>query len=206
MLAIILGMKFSFLRLITPIAGAFLLNQCASAEDRALLHESGYLEESPLPKGYPMPGPFDEISKKSYPEYRAAVTSTNGTNRGFWTLFGHIKRQDIEMTAPVEMKMGEKENGELEMVEMAFLYRHTQQGKTGKDGDRVEVLDLPKMQVLNYAWQGSRSSEFVKQAKAKLVAEAEKQKLAYKGLRLLGYNSPMIPDAKKTHELQLILE
>lgn len=51
---------------------------CASAEDKAVLHESGYLEESPLPKGYPMPGPFNKISKKTYPAYRAAVTPTNG--------------------------------------------------------------------------------------------------------------------------------
>ena len=110
------------------------------------------------------------------------------------------------MTAPVEMKMGETEDGQLEMVEMAFLYRHTEQGKTGKDGDQVEVLDLPKMEVLNYAWQGSRSDKFVNEAKAQLIAEAKKRNLKTKGFRLLGYNSPMIPNAKKTHELQLILE
>ena len=110
------------------------------------------------------------------------------------------------MTAPVEMKMGENKNGDLRMEEMAFLYRHTEQGKTGKDGDKVEVLDLPKLEVLNYAWQGSRNDQFVNEAKAKLIAEAKKRDLKYKGFRLLGYNSPMIPNAKKTHELQLILE
>lgn len=194
------------LRLLALIPAAFLLNQCASAEDKAILHKSGYLEESPLPKGYPMPGPFGEITKKSYPEYRAAVTSTNGPNRGFWTLFQHIKRQDIAMTSPVEMKMGEQENGDLRMEEMSFLYRHVEQGQAGKDGDKVKVLDLPKMEVLNYAWQGSRSDKFVNEAKAKLIAEAKKQNLKHKGFRLLGYNSPMIANAKKTHELQLILE
>lgn len=199
-------MKRSIVHLLALIPAALLLGQCASAEDRAILHESGYLEESPLPKGYPMPGPFNEISKKSYPEYRAAVTNTKEGNRGFWTLFRHIKKENIEMTAPVEMKMGETEEGELVMEEMAFLYRHTEQGKTGKDGDKVEVLDLPKMEVLNYAWQGSRSDKFVAEAKAKLIAEAEKRNLKYKGFRLLGYNSPMIPNEKKTHELQLILE
>ena len=199
-------MKKSPIRLLALIPAAFLLSQCASAEDRAIQHESGYLEESPLPKGYPMPGPFGEISKKSYPEYRAAVTSTEGPNRGFWTLFRHIKKENIEMTAPVEMKMGENKDGDLRMEEMAFLYRHTEQGQAGKDGDKVEVLDLPKMEVLSYAWQGSRSDKFVNEAKAKLIAEAEKQNLKYKGFRLLGYNSPMIPNAKKTHELQLILE
>ena len=199
-------MKFPYFHLIASISSAFLLSQCASAEDRAVLHDSGYLEESPLPKGYPMPGPFGEITKKSYPEYRAAVTSTEGANRGFWTLFRHIKKEDIEMTAPVEMKMGDDGKGGLEMQEMAFLYRHTEQGKTGKDGDKVAVLDLPKVEVLNFAWQGSRSEKFVKEAKAKLIAEAEKQNLKHKGFRLLGYNSPMVPNDKKTHELQLILE
>ncbi|MGA0900650.1 MAG: heme-binding protein [Luteolibacter sp.] len=196
----------SSLYLLALLPCAFLLSCCTSAEERALLHESGYLEESPLPTGYPMPGPYGEITKKSYPAYRAAVTDTDAANRGFWTLFRHIKRQNIEMTAPVEMKMSETDKGELEMVEMAFLYRHTQQGQTGKDGNQVEVLDLPKMQVLNYAWQGSRSNKFVNEAKAKLIAEAGKQNLKYKGFRLLGYNSPMIPNEKKTHELQLILE
>ena len=199
-------MKTSPLRLLALIPAAFLLSQCASAENRAILHESGYLEESPLPKGYPMPGPFGEITKKSYPAYRAAVTSTNGPNRGFMTLFRHIKKEDIEMTAPVEMKMAESKNGDLYMEEMAFLYRHTEQGKTGKDGEKVEVLDLPKLEVLNYAWQGSRSDKYVNEAKAKLIAEAKKRNLKYKNFRLLGYNSPMIRNAKKTHELQLILE
>lgn len=196
----------SLIRFLSQFSVAFLLSQCASAEDRAKLHDSGYLEESPLPKGYPMPGPFGEVSKKSYPKYRAAVTRTEGSNRGFWTLFRHIKRQDIEMTAPVEMKMGKNKDGDLRMEEMAFLYRHAEQGKTGKDGEKVEVLDLPKLEVLNYGWLGSRSDKFLNEAKAKLIAEANKQKLTYKGFRLLGYNSPMIPDAKKAHELQLILD
>lgn len=110
------------------------------------------------------------------------------------------------MTSPVEMKMAEQEDGELEMEEMAFLYRHTKQGKVGKDGDKVKVLDLPQMDVLSYAWQGSRNDKFVADAKAKHIAEAKKQNLKFKGFRLLGYNSPMIPDRKKTHELQLVLK
>ena len=194
------------MRLLALIPAAVLLSQCASAQNAAIQHESGYLEESPLPKGYPMPGPFGEITKKSYPKYRAAVTNTEGPNRGFWTLFRHIQRKDIEMTAPVEMKMAEKEDGDLYMEEMAFLYRHTEQGQAGKDGDKVEVLDLPKLEVLSYGWLGSRSDKFVNEAKAKLIAEAEKRNLKYKNFRLLGYNSPMIPNAKKAHELQLILE
>lgn len=197
-------MHSSLLRLLALLPVSLLLN-CASAEDRAIAHDSGYLEESPLPKGYPLPGPFGEISRKSYPAYRAAITSTDGPNRGFWTLFRHIKRQDIAMTAPVEMKMTEK-NGGLKMEEMAFLYRHPGQGTTGKDGDKVEVVDLPATKVLNYAWLGGRSDEFVKEIKARLLAEAAKHNLKHKGFRLLGYNSPMIPNEKKTHELQLILE
>ena len=34
-----------------------------------------YQSEAPLPKGWPAPGPYDKVSEKNYPKYRAAVTT-----------------------------------------------------------------------------------------------------------------------------------
>ena len=54
----------------------------------------------------------------------------------FWTLFSHIKKKEIPMTAPVEMKM--VNNGEkMEKVDMAFLYHSTDVGTIGSDGKKV---------------------------------------------------------------------
>ncbi len=190
------------------LALALSASQCASGEkgEKSIVHENGYIQESPHPDGFPQPGPFNQIVRKSYPAYRAAVTKSERPNSGFWTLFRHIKRQEIAMTSPVEMKMAEDDQGSLEMEEMSFLYRHTEQGSTGKDGEQVEVLDLPAIKVLSYAWQGPRSDKMINHAKALLLAEAQKEQLQSKGFRLLGYNSPFVPDEKKTHELQMVLK
>ena len=45
-----------------------------------------YKEESPLPKGWPEPGPYNQVARKKYPAYRAAFTtdsSPNGVSGGF---------------------------------------------------------------------------------------------------------------------------
>lgn len=183
-------------------------SHCVSAQKREKIteHENGYLQESPHPKGFPNPGPFNQVITKSYPAYRAATTKTEGPNRGFWTLFRHIKSKDIAMTSPVEMKMAEGNDGSLEMQEMLFLYRHAQQGEAGPDGSKVQVKNLPEMKVLSYAWQGPNNQQSIAKAKARLLEEAKSQQLKFSSFRLLGYNSPFIPNNKKTHELQLILE
>ena len=81
-----------------------------------------YVNEAPLPAGWPQPGPYNQVSLKSYPAYRAAFTRNRWQSFGFWTLFAHIKRHQIPMTAPVELTM--KTSGEqIEMSSMAFLYR-----------------------------------------------------------------------------------
>jgi len=58
-----------------------------------------YKEESPLPKGWPEPGPFNQVVRKKYPAYRAAFTKEGSPNGGFMKLFRHIQRNDIPMTA-----------------------------------------------------------------------------------------------------------
>ncbi|WP_411847594.1 heme-binding protein [Roseibacillus persicicus] len=166
---------------------------------------AAYVDEASLPKGWPVPGPYNEVTKKEYPAYRAAFTAGGGQTRSFWTLFMHIKKQDIPMTAPVEMKM-EEENGELEMTTMGFLYQDTTVGEVGADGEKVEVTDVPAMTVYSYAWMGPNNSENVAVAKEALTQELAAQKVTAEGFRLLGYNGPSVPKAKRTHELQAILK
>jgi len=171
---------------------------------RASSTSQEYKEESPLPKGWPAPGPFDQVVRKQYPAYRAAFTPDASPNSGFRRLFKHISRNKIPMTAPVEMKLDE--SGSADMEEMAFLYQSPEVGKTGSDGELVEVRDMPAQSALSYAWQGARNKATTAKARAAIDAELAKQKLKAKGYRLLGYNSPFVPRSKQTHELQALLE
>jgi hypothetical protein len=162
-----------------------------------------YQSEAPLPKGWPAPGPYDEVSEKNYPKYRAAVT-TGGGGMSFWTLFSHIKKKEIPMTAPVEMKMVNK-GEKMEKVDMAFLYQSTDVGTIGSDGKKVEVKDVETSQVLSYTWMGADSKAKVNEAKGALDTELKKRGLVAQSFRMLGYNGPGTPRSKHTYELQAIL-
>jgi hypothetical protein len=164
-----------------------------------------YRSESPLPKGWPEPGPFDQVVRKKYPAYRAAFTPTSSPNGGFMKLFKHIERKGIPMTAPVEMKLDPSGKNAADMEEMAFLYQTPDVGQTGADGEHVEVRDVPAREALSYAWQGARTKAATAKAREALDAELAKQKLTATGYRLLGYNSPFVPRAKQTHELQALI-
>ncbi len=162
-----------------------------------------YVDEAPLPEGWPRPGPYNEVSEKSVPAYRAAFTTRKGETIAFWTLFGHIRRKGIPMTAPVEMAM-EDEGGALGRASMAFLYQNKGVGATGPDGARVEVRDVPAAKVLSYTWQGDDSKANVARAKAALTAALAGRGLEARQFRLLGYNGPGTPRAKRTWELQVL--
>ncbi len=168
--------------------------------------EPHYKEESPLPKGWPEPGPFNQVVRKKYPAYRAAFTKETSPNGGFMRLFKHIKRNKIPMTAPVEMTLDESETQGMKMARMAFLYQSPEVGKTGADGDQVEVRDVPAQAALSYAWQGARDNASTARAREAIDAELAKQNLKAVGYRLLGYNSPFVPRARQTHELQALIE
>jgi hypothetical protein len=163
-----------------------------------------YVSEAPLPQGWPQPGPYNQVSEKSYPGYRAAFTTGKGESGSFWTLFLHIKKNDIPMTAPVEMAMQTGE-GELSRTNMAFLYQNEKVGQTGAAGSSVEVRDVPANKVLNYTWQGSDSKANLATARAALETELTQRKLTATQFRLLGYNGPGTPRSKATWELQAIL-
>ena len=169
------------------------------------VQKANYVNEAQLPKDWPMPGPYGEVVKKEYPVYRAAFTESGGLTRSFWTLFQHIQSKEIPMTAPVEMKMAEKD-GKMEMTSMGFLYQDTSVGEVGVDGEKVEVTDVPAMTVLSYTWMGPNNDKAVKKARAALDTEVAEKKLTVKSYRLLGYNGPSVAKAKRTHELQAILK
>ena len=172
--------------------------------------------ESELPVGFPGPGPVGRVVIKDYPAYRGAYTD-NG--RGFWSLFNHIQRNDIAMTAPVAMEMDVEttdagEPAGVDMTSMAFLYRDPDMGALGADPDdtNVEVIDWPAQTVLSIGVRGSRTSASVREAIAQLDAalaeHADIVKLpdAGRAYRVLGYNSPMIPENRRFFEVQLVVE
>jgi hypothetical protein len=116
----------------------------------------------------------------------------------------HIKKNDIPMTAPVEMAM-EAEGDGMKMASMAFLYQNAEVGSPGTSG-AVEVKDIPAAEVLSYAWQGGDGEEKVQLAKTKLEEKLSEEKRKAKSYRLLGYNGPGTPREKSTWELQAVLE
>jgi hypothetical protein len=164
-----------------------------------------YVDEAPLPEAWPKPGPYNTVTEKNYPAYRAAFTGEGGGNPSFWTLFSHIRKNGIPMTAPVEMTIDPAERG-MRRASMAFLYQNTKVGQTGREGARIVVRDVPAGRALSYAWQGPDSKARLTQAKTALEAALAERKLKPTSFRLLGYNGPRTPRAKKTWELQALLE
>lgn len=186
---------------------ATLLSSCAQTETKVdPVAEPVYLSESALPKDWPAPGPYNQTSRKEYPAYRAAFTSSSSPNGGFWTLFRHIKRNNIPMTSPVEMSMKDEAGGGMKMEQMGFLYQSAAVGKTGADGETVNVRDMPALSVLSYTWQGPRGDAEIAKAKSAIDAVLAEKKLTSTGYRLFGYNSPSVPRKKQTFELQAILK
>lgn len=164
-----------------------------------------YTAESPLPAGWPEPGPFNQVVRKQYPAYRAAFTPAASPNGGFWRLFQHIKQHHIPMSAPVEMKLDASAPQAMPMEEMAFLYQSRNVGTSGAAGAQVEVRDVPARAALSYAWQGPRDPAAIAAARAAVAAALARQHLQASGYRLLGYNSPFVPGARQTHELQALI-
>lgn len=186
-------MKFVPYMLITA------LGSCSTMADK--LDSPSYVSEAPLPKGWPAPGPYDEVSLKKYPSYRAAFTRQKGESFAFWKLFSHIKKNDIPMTAPVEMAVSPDAS-----YSMAFLYQNNQVGEPGPVDGTVEVRDVPAAAALSYTWQGTDSDTNITKARQALDASLAAEKRQAKSFRLLGYNGPGTPRAKRTWELQALLD
>ena len=167
---------------------------------------------TPLPVGYPRPTAPGELVIKTYPsirkaEVRGAAMPTVGRNVGFWKLFEHIKKNDIAMTSPVEMEYpGLKPGGEMSSSawSMAFLYRTSDMGKVGSDGD-VVVTDTEPLSVLSLGVQGGYGLDLAREVLPALNAElAKRGDLEIAGpVRVLHYNGPDVPSSRKWSEVQL---
>ncbi len=156
--------------------------------------------EADLPEGFPAPTPVGEVEVKEYPVYRAAVTE-NGS-AAFWRLFSHIKKNGVEMTAPVEMRYGSDGR---RPASMAFLYEGPNQGQTGEDG-AVTVRDEPARVVVSTGVRGSRTDAGLEKAKARVNEWLSKHADHYQQDgpgRILGYNSPFVPRDSTYWEYQV---
>ena len=166
--------------------------------------------EAKQPAGFPEWTPLHVIEVKKYPEYRMAeVQMKDSEDRSFWMLFNHIKRNEIAMTAPVEIGYdSSKENAD--EASMAFLYRDQELGKLGNDqaDSNVIVKDVPAMQVVSIGCRGNMNEQEVKAAREKLEEwlDAHPDYKISANLRKLGYNSPMIPSFMRYYEVQLPVE
>ncbi len=166
------------------------------------------LMEAPLPEGFPEPVPVGEVRLQQIPAYRLARTSMGFLEgRAFWTLFNHIKERDIAMTAPVEMTYTQSEDRGAKATAMSFLYRSTSQGQTGKTGS-VDVVDVDAHPALSMGLRGEPNRERVQEAQAFLDRWLADHAAEYEPsgpLRVMGYNSPFVPDNRKYTEVQIPL-
>ncbi|MBY0326589.1 MAG: heme-binding protein [Gemmataceae bacterium] len=164
--------------------------------------------EAPVPAGFPAPSPVGVVEIKKLPVYRMAKVANSGLGgNNFFTLFNHIKKNNIEMTAPVEMTMTEK-NGKYTESSMAFLYQETSLGKVGPQGN-VAVLDTTECTVVSVGMRGSPSSENIESARRWLLEKIKNSPEAYEiagELKVMGYNSPFMPEKLRYYEVQLPLK
>ena len=136
----------------------------ADTDSPASQSKPWFVSEANLPEGFPAAGPVDEVIVKTYPQHRLArVQSDSGTDGMFWKLFNHIKRNDIKMTAPVEMSWTPKAAANPDGTPdgnpnaMAFLYGSSQLGTAGADSEDASVVveDIPAETVVSIGLRGS---------------------------------------------------
>ena len=166
-----------------------------------------YIKSAPLPRGWPELTPVGEVHIREYPEYRAASINreqADGTGRMFNVLFQHIKRNDIAMTAPVDMGYQAGEESTAEMASMAFLYRTQDLGTTGTDG-QVRIQDVPRATYASTGVRGQYTQERFDKGLARLTAWLESQDVwhATGTPRYLGYNGPFTLPFLRYGEVQL---
>ena len=174
-------------------------------------------KEAKLPAGFPAPGPVGEIIVKEYPAYRLARIQRGeggvqgGPNVMFRPLFNHIRRNDIAMTAPVEMGYPEHVEPGDGATSMAFLYGEPSWGTSGADAadQRVVVEDVPAMTVLSIGVRGGYTDANFAKAISKLeawVQQREDEVCVVGPPRYLAYNSPFVLGFLKYGEVQLPVE
>jgi len=172
-----------------------------------------FVRESSLPEGFPPPSPIGEVVEKTYPPART-YWAKGTLNTAFWKCFLHLKEHKHEMTTPVVWDYRHRKEPAPKLLErftdpvlvdrLHFVLEKPTMDELGEDGP-VTVDDMPKMTVLSVAYQGELTAEAVRECEAKLQAELERRddlEAAGDG-RILGYNSPMLPEAKRYWEVQI---
>jgi hypothetical protein len=198
------------MRYVLPLAAVTLaLSSTAIAEDA--VRKPMMISEAKLPEGFPGPGPVGEVITKTYPAHRLARVRSGGPGNdgSFMKLFRHIERNEIAMTAPVEMEMAVDDRGraEADTTSMAFLYGSPETGAAGPDPADPEVVveDVPELTVVSLGIRGSyreeRFAEFTGKLDAWLAEHPEW--VAAGPPRTLAYNSPFVPGLLKYAEVQL---
>ena len=157
-----------------------------------------YFHEAETPKGWPTLTEVGVIEVKEYPEYREAVaTKIDGSDSSrkqgpmFRTLFNHIQRNQIAMTGPVTMEYAQPDSQA--MTSMAFLYRTTEIGKLGDDG-QVIVRESAPRKYASLGFRGSFNDANFRRGLALVKAwiATNPEWRADGPPRFLGYNSPFI--------------
>jgi hypothetical protein len=156
--------------------------------------------EAEQPEGFPGYTPVGRIEVKRYPAYRLAKAEGGGS---FWTLFRHIKRNKIAMTAPVQLDYASDDGQRPRETSMAFLYGSRDMGSPGQSGS-VSVVDLAPATVVSIGVRGARTDEKVLAARSKLRAwlESQQEFVADGDLRVMAHNSPFVPRDRQYFEVQ----
>jgi hypothetical protein len=195
------------------LAGSSLVILAAIFGSRALAAEPTpskpmMVSEAKLPQGFPAPGPVGEVIVKTYPAHRLARTGAGdgGDNRMFMRLFGHIKRNDIAMTAPVTMDWSGEPAERGGPESMAFLYAEPDLGAAGPDpaDAAVTVEDVPEATVASIGLRGSYGEKTFRKGAEKLDAwlAGHPEWEPAGPPRMLAYNSPFVPGLLKYSEIQ----
>lgn len=203
-------------------------DQPASARDADTGRGSTMMiREANLPEGFPKPGPAGTVVLKTYPAHRLArVTAGDqpaSSNGMFRPLFRHIKKNNIKMTAPVEMVYDptpqtteqptdhDESDQALRMRSMAFFYASAELGEVGQDG-AVRIIDVQPQTVASIGMRGDYTASRLEWAVDELDDWITQQREAGRTIRVIGpprymgYNSPFVPGFLKFGEVQLPVE
>jgi hypothetical protein len=184
------------------LVGLAVLTVRAATSNNSSAEQFRPIKEAEMPEGFPGYTPVGQIEIKDYPAYRKA--SASGSS-GFWTLFLHIKQNNVAMTAPIEMNYGNPRLPNSNQLSMSFLYQRPDQGTVGTQGS-VEVEDVPGMTVVSIGCRGARTTAAVNAAREKLVSWLDQRKGEYVAagpMRIMGHNSPFVPRDKNFFEVQI---
>jgi len=196
--------------ILAAAAGWLCRTPVRAAEESAAAPRPMMVSEAKLPRGFPAPGPVGQVVIKQYPEHRLARAAADerGSDSSFMRLFRHIKRNEIAMTAPVEMTESAAGAGQ-HATTMAFLYASPEIGTAGPDPADTGVIveDVPAATVVSIGVRGSYTDRTFDRGRDRLrdwLAD-HPEWIAAGPARTLAYNSPFVPGMLKYAEVQIPL-